>query len=137
MEVKVEVKKEKKMNIDLEKYNDRGQFKVPEGYFDTLADRIMANIPEAPKQETQKTQMRTKIFSLNTGIKYGIAAAIVGAIISVTTIRLYHQGTSMASLETNTEMTNGSETYSEEYVNDYIEYAMVDDNDIYEYLSDN
>lgn len=125
------------MNIDLEKYNDRGQFKVPEGYFDTLADRIMANIPEAPKQETQKTQMRTKIFSLNTGIKYGIAAAIVGAIISVTTIRLYHQGTSMASLETNTEMTNGSETYSEEYVNDYIEYAMVDDNDIYEYLSDN
>ena len=137
MEVKMEVKKEKKMNIDLEKYNDRGQFKVPEGYFDTLADRIMANIPEAPKQETQKTQMRTKIFSLNTGIKYGIAAAIVGAIISVTTIRLYHQGTSMASLETNTEMTNGSETYSEEYVNDYIEYAMVDDNDIYEYLSDN
>ena len=24
------------MNIDLEKYNDRGQFKVPEGYYDTL-----------------------------------------------------------------------------------------------------
>lgn len=114
------------MNIDLEKYNDRGQFKVPEGYFDTLADRIMANIPEAPKQETQ-----------NTGIKYVIAAAIVGAIISITTIRLYHQGTSMASLDTNTEMTNDSETYSEEYVNDYIDYAMVDDSDIYEYLSDN
>lgn len=125
------------MNIDLEKYNDRGQFKVPEGYFDTLADRIMANIPEAPKQETQKTQKMARIFSLNTGIKYGIAAAIVGAIISITTIRLYHQGTSMASLDTNTEMTNDSETYSEEYVNDYIDYAMVDDSDIYEYLSDN
>ena len=125
------------MNIDLEKYNDRGQFKVPEGYFDTLADRIMANIPENPKQETQKTQKMARIFSLNTGIKYGIAAAIVGAIISITTIRLYHQGTSMASLDTNTEMTNDSETYSEEYVNDYIDYAMVDDSDIYEYLSDN
>lgn len=116
------------MNIDLEKYNDRGQFKVPEGYFDTLADRIMANIPEAPKQETQNTQKRARIC---------IAAAIVGAIISITTIRLYHQGTSMASLDTNTEMTNDSETYSEEYVNDYIDYAMVDDGDIYEYLSDN
>ena len=122
------------MNIDLEKYNDRGQFKVPEGYFDTLADRIMANIPESPKQEKQK---KAKIISLNTRLKYAVAAAIVGAVIGGTTIRLYQQGTKIANLNTNTEMTNNSETYSDEYVNDYIDYAMVDDNDIYEYLSEN
>ena len=39
------------MNVNLDKFTDKGQYKVPEGYFDTLADRIMANIPEAPKQE--------------------------------------------------------------------------------------
>ena len=122
------------MNIDLEKYNDRGQFKVPEGYFDTLADRIMANIPESPKQKKQK---KAKIISLNTRLKYAVAAAIVGAVIGGTTIRLYQQGTKIANLNTNTEMTNNSETYSDEYVNDYIDYAMVDDNDIYEYLSEN
>ena len=70
-------------------------------------------------------------------MKIAIAAAIVGALISVTTIRLYHQGTSMAKMDTKTEMTNGSESYSDEYVNDYMDYAMVDGNDIYEYLSDN
>ena len=123
------------MNIDLEKYNDRGQFKVPEGYFDTLADRIMANIPEAPKQEKQKKS--AKIISLNTRLKIAVAAAIVGAVICGTTIRLYQQGTKIANLNTNTEMTNNSETYGEEYVNDYIDYAMVDGTDIYEYISEN
>lgn len=123
------------MNINLEKYNDKGQFKVPEGYFDTLADRIMANIPEAPKQEKQKKT--AKIISLNTRVKIAVAAAIVGAIISGTTIRLYQQGTKIADLNTNTEKSNSSETYGEEYVNDYIDYAMVDDTDIYEYISEN
>ena len=123
------------MNIDLEKYNDRGQYKVPEGYFDTLADRIMANIPEAPKQEEKKKS--AKIISLNTRVKIAVAAAIVGAIISGTTIRLYQQGTKIADLNTNTEKSNSSETYGEEYVNDYIDYAMVDDTDIYEYISEN
>lgn len=123
------------MNIDLEKYNDRGQFKVPEGYFDTLADRIMANIPEAPKQEKQKKS--AKIISLNTRLKIAVAAAIVGAVICGTTVRLYQQGTKIANLDTNTEMTNNSETYGEEYVNDYIDYAMVDGTDIYEYISEN
>ena len=123
------------MNIDLEKYNDKGQFKVPEGYFDTLTERIMANIPEAPKQEKQKET--AKIISLNTRVKIAVAAAIVGAIISGTTIRLYQQGTKIADLNTNTEKTNSSETYGEEYVNDYIDYAMVDGTDIYEYISEN
>ena len=123
------------MNIDLEKYNDRGQFKVPEGYFDTLADRIMANIPEAPKQEKQKKSAR--IIPLNTRLKIAVAAAIVGAVICGTTVRLYQQGTKIADLNTNTEKTNSSETYGEEYVNDYIDYAMVDDTDIYEYISEN
>ena len=123
------------MNIDLEKYNDRGQFKVPEGYFDTLADRIMANIPEAPKQEKQKKS--AKIIPLNTRLKIAVAAAIVGAVVCGTTIRLYQQGTKIANLNTNTEMTNNSETYGEEYVNDYIDYAMVDGTDIYEYISEN
>ena len=123
------------MNIDLEKYNDRGQFKVPEGYFDTLADRIMANIPEAPKQEKQKKS--AKIISLNTRLKIAVAAATVGAVVCGTTIRLYQQGTKIANLNTNTEMTNNSETYGEEYVNDYIDYAMVDGTDIYEYISEN
>lgn len=122
------------MNINLDKYEDRGQFKVPEGYFDTLANRIMANIPEAPKQEKQKKS--ATIISLNTRLKYAVAAAIVGAVIGGTTIRLYQQGTSIAKID-KTEVTNNSETYSDEYVNDYIDYAMVDDNDIYEYLSEN
>lgn len=125
------------MNVNLDKFTDKGQYKVPEGYFDTLADRIMANIPEAPKQE-EKQKRSARIISINTRVKIAVAAAIAGALISSVTIRLYQQETKLADVKkTNTEMTNNSETYGEEYVNDYIDYAMVDEDDIYKYLSEN
>lgn len=123
------------MNVNLDKFTDKGQYKVPEGYFDTLADRIMANIPETPKQEEKKKS--AKIISLNTRVKIAVAAAIAGALISSVTIRLYQQETKLAEVNTKTEMTNNSETYGEEYVNDYLDYAMVDEDDIYKYLSEN
>ena len=123
------------MNVNLDKFTDKGQYKVPEGYFDTLADRIMANIPEAPKQEEKKKS--AKIISLNTRVKIAVAAAIAGALISSVTIRLYQHDKKLAEMNTNTEMTHNSEAYGEEYVNDYIDYAMVDEDDIYKYLSEN
>ncbi len=123
------------MNVNLDKFTDKGQYKVPEGYFDTLADRIMANIPETPKQEEKKKS--AKIISLNTRVKIAVAAAIAGALISSVTIRLYQQDKKLADVNTKTEMTTNSETYGEEYVNDYIDYAMVDEDDIYKYLSEN
>lgn len=124
------------MNVNLDKFTDKGQYKVPEGYFDTLADRIMANIPETPKQE-EKQKKSAKIISLNTRVKIAVAAAIAGALISSVTIRLYQQDKKLADVNTKTEMTTNSETYGEEYVNDYIDYAMVDEDDIYKYLSEN
>ena len=122
-------------NVNLDKFTDKGQYKVPEGYFDTLADRIMANIPEAPKQGEKKKS--AKIISLNTRVKIAVAAAIAGALISSVTIRLYQQDKKLANVEAKTEMTTTPETYGEEYVNDYIDYAMVDEDDIYKYLSEN
>ena len=124
------------MNVNLDKFTDKGQYKVPEGYFDTLADRIMANIPEAPIQE-KKQKKSAKIISLNTRVKIAVAAAIAGALISSITVRLYQQDKKLADVNTKTEMTTNSETYGEEYVNDYIDYAMVDEDDIYKYLSEN
>lgn len=123
------------MNVNLDKFTDKGQYKVPEGYFDTLTDRIMANIPEAQKQEEKKKS--AKIISLNTRVKIAVAAAIAGALISSVTIRLYQQDKKLANVEAKTEMTTTPETYGEEYVNDYIDYAMVDEDDIYKYLSEN
>ena len=119
------------INVNLDKFTDKGQYKVPEGYFDTLADRIMANIPEA-KPEKKKAKI-ISIFK----IKYAIAAAIVAAVIGSATIHLYQQDTKLADLNKKTEITTSSETYGEEYVDDYIDYAMVDGDDIYKYLSEN
>jgi len=120
------------MNVNLDKFTDKGQYKVPEGYFDTLADRIMANIPEPKVQEKKQAKILSTF-----KVKYAIAAAIVAALVSSITIRLYQQDAKLAEMNTNTEMTHNSEAYGEEYVNDYIDYAMVDGNDIYEYLSEN
>ena len=99
------------MNVNLDKFTDKGQYKVPEGYFDTLADRIMANIPEAPKQE-EKQKKSAKIISLNTRVKIAVAAAIAGALISSITIRLYQQDKKLADVnEAKTEMTLQSTSF--------------------------
>jgi len=119
------------MKINFDKYTDKGQYKVPEGYFDTLTDRIMANIPEKPVQ-----QRKARIISLTSKVKYAIAACFVAAVIGGTTYQLYKESNSIAELEKNAASTPSTITYDEEYVNDYMDYAMIDGNDIYEYLSE-
>ncbi len=118
------------MNINFEKYTDRGQYKVPEGYFDTLTDRIMANIPEKPVQKK-----RAIFISLTSKVKYAIAACFIAAVIGGTTYQLYKESNSIAELEIKASSSSNL-TYDEEYVNDYMDYAMIDGNDIYEYLSE-
>lgn len=115
------------MNVNLDKFTDKGQYKVPEGYFDTLADRIMANIPE-PKAQKKKQARIISIFK----VKYAVAACFIAAIIGGAAYQFNKESENVSETLANT-----SATYGEEYVNDYIDYAMVDGNDIYEYLSEN
>ena len=114
------------MNVNLDKFTDKGQYKVPEGYFDTLADRIMANIPE-----TRPEKKEAKIISIFK-IKYAIAASFVAAIIGGAAYQFNKENDNISEALANTPA-----SYGEDYVNDYIDYAMVDEDDIYKYLSEN
>ncbi|MCA6074701.1 hypothetical protein [Fulvivirga sedimenti] len=59
------------MKKDLNDIDKKQPFNVPEGYFNSLEDRIMARV-----EEEQKKEANPKVIKINTWIKYAVAASI-------------------------------------------------------------
>ena len=99
----------------------KNPFTVPEGYFDSLTERVMANLPNNDKV----IELKPKSHSYWKGISIAAAACVACAVV------LIHNG------KTNNEtMANAEEVvYDEQYMQDMMEYAMVDANDVYACLS--
>ena len=96
-------------------YVDNGAYRVPEGYFDDLKKQLVAD-------KVKKTHWA----------RYAVAASITAVIIAAGTLTYFNHA------ENNTQLANSEvqeEVLSEQYVNDCLEYAMVDDADIYTYLA--
>lgn len=98
----------------------RVTYKVPDGYFDTLTGRIMERIP---KQETRGLILG---YYVRDAFKYwigaGVAASLLLGFIGVR--HFTHHG--------NDPFMFASE---EQYAYDFMDYGMVDTNDIYTYLN--
>lgn len=130
-----------KINFDIP-YENKGAWKVPEGYFDALPDRVMSRIEQASKisdtGESTENKKRARIFSLPRRVVGYAAAACVAAGV-VLTVALNGTFTKSASPQNmaatqKTAVTTESETYSEEFRQDCYEYAMVDADDVYDYI---
>ncbi len=114
--------------------NDSGAqypFKVPEGYFDNLTARIMEQIPEE-KQETIVVSMTPR----KNNSKKWISALSIAASLALVAIISPKMMKSPGELPDNAHAQNTIE-YSEEdaYNEDFVMYSMVDNSDIYDYLS--
>lgn len=112
-------------NFDIESIKNKNVFKVPDNYFDTIADRVMARIDDG----------NAKVISIQTNnhhsawIKWSsIAACIAMAIVGTT-----YLGYNLNTTDTNTAELSGTEIMSQE---DMLEYSMIDRNDVYCYLAD-
>lgn len=115
----------------LEQFGKDNHFTVPEGYFDTLTSRIMSNIPAE----------ETKVVSIGKAHKTGwlrwtglAAACMAGAIIGINTFN-HTESTNEQPYTSNTQTTYSYSSYSNEYQEEMLDYAMVDYNDVYNYLS--
>ncbi len=115
----------------LEQFGKDNHFTVPEGYFDTLTSRIMSNIPAE----------ETKVVSIDRRHKTGwlrwtglAAACMAGAIVGFNMLERTNS-TDKQPYANNTQTTYGYSTYSNEYQEEMLDYAMVDYNDVYNYLS--
>ena len=92
-------------------------FRVPEGYFDSFADRLMQQLPEQQEQEV-KPAKTVRMKALRPIL---VAAACVAvAIFSI-------KQNNVAAVTSNTD---------EEYLDEAADYVMLDNADIYACLSE-
>lgn len=109
-----------------------GTFRVPDGYFDSLADRVMSRIPA---QEVRMVETKAPARRLGWQ-RYAAAAAVVAAIFGA---GLYfgHQPAADTQLKapvSTVASTSTTPVYDAEFDN-VTDYIMCDDYDLYAYLA--
>jgi hypothetical protein len=123
--------------FDINNQSKRNPFTVPDGYFENLTARVMANIPEVEAEE-KVGENNAKIVSMEprkssrTWMGWSIAAAacIAAAALFITIPNKTNDVGVKQMAQTET-----SNSYDSEYQEEMLEYAMVDNTDIYNYLA--
>ncbi len=115
-------------------------FKTPEGYFDTLNDRIMDRIDKETaktEDEEKETADQVKIVSMKQkqpvvhyAIRWAVAAAACLALVFIGVNYYEQENKNIAQNQTAV-----TEDYDDEYGEDMISYSMMDGSDVYCYLS--
>ena len=109
-------------------YRDNGAYRVPEGYFSTLNKRIIDALPE------DKPQRKGIRITFLPRMKYAAAACISVAIMGAGALALHliNPGNKAEPAMAKAQQ----EEITEEYVKEFMDYAMVDNNDVYLYLAE-
>jgi len=122
--------------FDIDNPKTGNPFRVPEGYFENLAESVMSKIPQdqdLPEEETTGAN----VVSLDPqpakrrfhwiGWSAAAAACIAAAVFFTNLPQKQNLQTAQASTE--------ETAYDDAYRQQVLEYAMVDNNDIYNYLA--
>lgn len=118
-----------KKNFDLDEIRNTEVFKVPDNYFDTLTERVMAKIPA---EETKVISINQKKQGSSNWWKWSsVAACIALAVVGTTFLSKTYFSTPVAEYSEVASYTQEELTSQE----DIIEYAMLDTDDVYCYLS--
>ncbi|MCD8317549.1 MAG: hypothetical protein LUC45_01250 [Paraprevotella sp.] len=113
------------------KYGHSNPFKVPEGYFEHFTADLMSKLPEyspstAPSAPTIRLHRRRII-------GYAAAAALCGCMILGASHHYFtHRTIDKAAMSANSEAPNTEDVY----MNDVLDYAMVSNEEIAQYLTD-
>lgn len=107
-------------------------FKVPEGYFDNLTARIMEQIPEEKEESASIVNLSQRKRTNNLWIKVLSAAASL-VLIAIVSTKVINKPTD-ANID-NTPLQMAEYTEEDAYNEDLVLYSMVDNSDIYDYLS--
>ena len=123
------------MNFELNnpKHRTESPFRVPDGYFDTLTERVMARIPENEVKFVPKPQPRW-----HTAWRAYAAVAAMVAILFGTGIYLYNNesdSSQQAAPVVATTSATPSDYIEEDNFEAVADYIMADDHDFYAYLS--
>lgn len=129
-----------KINFDIP-YENKGAWKVPEGYFDELPDKVMNRIEQAsePSRTAEKNGGGARIFKMpHRVISYAAAACVAAAVVLTVAFNGSFSKTAdtqkMTAKQETVTTTDNDAIYSEEYKQDCYEYAMVGADDLYDYI---
>lgn len=110
------------------KIGNQRPFKVPEGYFEGMASRVMSQLPE---REERRFSMRVPLLKYS---RYAAAAAAVLCLaIGGTAVYMGKSGGAAEQRSGNVAAANAS--YAEGTLDDVAEYAMMDNDDMYVLIS--
>lgn len=99
-------------------------FRTPDGYFEGLTDRIMARLPEGKAAKTKRRKAMLHVWH------YAAAAVFVG-IVAIGSVLLTEK-----NHEEKTDIA-ASNADNVQYMNDALDYALINNDDIAAYLTDN
>lgn len=116
-------------------YRDNGAYRVPDEYFNTLGQRIMDSVDAAEKEKkTSATKHGKHVFRLTPRIRYAAAACLAGLFIGAGALTYFAHSDNNSA--TTAENASQQTTVSDDYVKECMDYAMLDNNDVYMYLAD-
>lgn len=103
-------------------------FKVPEGYFDSLVPEIMERIPQRQRKPALIIRMWRPV---------ACAACAAAAVVCALTFGLKGGSDSQTASAENQQLASQIELSQEEYLERVADYAMMDNYDIYAFVSEN
>lgn len=126
--------------FDINNIDKQNPFRVPEGYFEGLTARVMAQIPEttaAPATEREEAQVIQMPAAKKNNRWIGWSVAAAACIAGLVFMRSLNSEVTMHHNLTAQTETVAEPSYDEEYQQEVMDYAMVDNYDVYQYLAGN
>ena len=113
-----------------DKIGQKNPFKIPDGYFDQFADRLMEKLPEQQHKPVLIRRLRPLLYAA-----VFVGVLIIGATLAFKSIQKFDSQSNIA-LVTNEQDESLLNAYSDTYIEDAANYAMIDNEEIYAYLAD-
>ena len=118
-----------------EKIGEGNPFRVPDHYLDHLTDSVMANVMANGKPVMDATATKTRTISVRLRrVIYAAACVAVMFVVSLAVLLGGNDNQKLADSRTKTNEPTYAETH-ETTVDEVADLAMVDNSDIYAYLS--
>jgi len=113
-----------------DKIGQKNPFKIPDGYFDQFADRLMEKLPEQQHKPVLIRRLRPLLYAA-----VFVGVLIIGATLAFKSIQKFDSQSNIV-LVTNEQDESLLNAYSDTYIEDAANYAMIDNEEIYAYLAD-
>ena len=124
------------MNYEEKEIQDRfgkeNHFRVPEGYFDQLTERVMAQLPEREQQAEQVSLSQRRPKSRLVALRLWLYAAACTVAVVVMGLTFHHTPESAEEQPLVSNVNTESQ-----YIDEAADYAMLDNTEIYACLAEN